>query len=152
MTPPDWVIELAAREAARSPCAKSKRGVVMWVRGSQVAILGHNRPALGECEGSDRCRRDCARRCVHAEQMALLVGSETSADVEPLSDWDLLHLKVDSDGMPLSSGGPSCLECSKLILHAGIGGVWLLQQGQGWVRRTADEFHRVTLLATVGWV
>jgi hypothetical protein len=46
------------------------------------------------------------------------------------------------------SGGPSCAQCSKLALAAGIVGVWLYHEN-GWRRYGAGEFHRLSLLALV---
>jgi len=36
------------------------------------------------------------------------------------------------------------VECSKLMLAAGVAGVWLYQEA-GWRRWTAAEFHQATL-------
>lgn len=56
----------------------------------------------------------------------------------------MLHVKVDASGQMVVSGPPSCDQCSKLILRAGIAGVWLLHE-EGWKRYTAQEFHEATL-------
>jgi hypothetical protein len=48
------------------------------------------------------------------------------------------------DGQPVASGDPSCSECSKLILEAGIGSVWLLRS-VGWRAYGAVEFHELSL-------
>jgi len=137
MKPPEEMVALAVAAGTASPCAKSKRGVVLrWPGGTMM--IGNNRPAIGTCDGSEACRRDCGKICVHAEQIAILEA--------PRPPWgaEMLHVKV-VDGTAIEGGPPSCVECSKLILAAGITGMWLLETGRGWVRRTAEEFHRQTL-------
>jgi deoxycytidylate deaminase len=122
--------------ASFAPCHKSKRGVVI-VAADGRTFSGNNVPIVGQCDGTPECRRDCAKICIHAEQMALATAGEAANGAE------LFHLKV-VDGKPVASGAPSCVECSKLMLLAGIDGVWLFQQ-VGWRRWTAEEFHAETL-------
>jgi hypothetical protein len=55
----------------------------------------------------------------------------------------MLHVKVVK-GIATISGPPSCWQCSRLILEAGIAGMWLLHS-EGLHRYTAEEFHRLTL-------
>lgn len=63
----------------------------------------------------------------------------------------MLHTKVALvDGLWVSvpGGPPSCSDCSKLILEAGIDGMWLMEKREGEarpVRYTASEFHEQTL-------
>jgi len=126
-------------KGARSPCGKSKRGVVIYDRESHAVLAwGHNEPALGACGNNAACRAACARICVHAEQQALLINFSAY-------NFDLVHVKV-VDGSLVPSGGPSCVECSKLILAAGVDGVWLFH-AEGWRRYPAEEFHMLTLAA-----
>jgi hypothetical protein len=74
---------------------------------------------------------------VHAEQAALLRVGRRARDSE------MLHVKtVDAALVP--SGPPSCVECSKLILAAGIAGMWLFH-ADGWRRYDASDFHGVSL-------
>jgi hypothetical protein len=56
---------------------------------------------------------------------------------------DMLHVKT-VDGELVPSGGPSCVQCSKLALAAGIAGVWLFHE-DGWRRYGAVEFHELSL-------
>jgi hypothetical protein len=102
------------------------------------SFLGHNRPAAGSCDGSEACRRDCARICVHAEQAALLAAGEHALGAE------VYHSKVSDHGVMVPKGTPGCIECSKLLLAAGVAGVWLLTEA-GWRRWTAEEFHAATV-------
>lgn len=128
--------------ANRSPCQKSKRGVAIFCRHNETVIgCGHNhRPDQGgRCDGSEACRRDCGEVCVHADQHAIL-----GANWEHISGAvEIVHIKT-VDGKPVASGGPSCVECSKLILASAIDYVWLLES-DGWRRYHNTEFHAVTL-------
>ncbi len=129
----------------RSPCEKSKRGVVIFGPGAVVAT-GWNHPPQGfSCDGSAQCRTHCASRCVHAEQHALLkLGREPHWSYHhPLQ---LLHVKV-VDGNAVPSGMPSCSQCSKLIADDDrIGVVWLLHGAAcGLTPYTPWEFHKLTL-------
>lgn len=137
----------AVRVGAASPCAKSKRGVVIFDQ-TRVLALGNNHPPRGfACSGSEACRAACPKLCVHAEQAALAaLGPVDPTTGEPWANLDLLHVKV-VDGLPVPSGPPSCWQCSRAILdHGGIIGVWLLHE-QGWRFYTAHDFHVLTLAA-----
>ena len=145
--PPPNVVRAAIRIARVSPCAKSKRGVVTfdWVG---VRTTAHNAPPRGfTCDGSDACRASCSKVAVHAEQRALLLDDIVAG--EERLPKEMLHVKVVG-GALVPSGGPSCPDCSKLILESGIVAMWLyeLRDGQPtWIRYEAAEFHRQTLVA-----
>ncbi len=128
----------AAVEAAKlSPCAKTQRGVVIW-KEDVVCVAGCNhQPSPMVCDGSDECRAACGKLCIHAERHALNLAGERALGA------DLLHVKV-ADGKPVVSGSPSCWQCSRDILEAGIRTVWLLQ-ADGLVAYTAVEFHQLSL-------
>lgn len=153
----DEALEHATAVATMSPCAKSKRGVTLWHPGTALWWSGYNAPALGTCTATDACRRSCRQINVHAEQMALIKAGRTNG--RGAESAELLHIKVvpiddetayfDGDAVTASfrrepSGLPSCAECSKLMLYAGVEGVWLLHTA-GWHRYTAREFHELTL-------
>jgi hypothetical protein len=55
----------------------------------------------------------------------------------------MLHIKV-VDGKPVTSLGPSCGDCSKLILASGIWYMWLLHD-KGWTVYTAAQFHYLSV-------
>ena len=83
----------------------------------------------------------CPRLAVHAEQAALLIAGLDARGAH------LLHVKV-KDGVAVTSGPPSCVECSKLILHAGIAVVWLYEEREGapqLVGYPAADFHAASL-------
>lgn len=145
LPPPNEVVETAIDLANSSPCAKSKRGVVVWAPPGTLEQLlasgGHNSPPHPlTCDGSDECQASCGRLCEHAEMEALrdLLGLTHRSDLE------MLHVKtVDGDLVP--SGGPSCWQCSRSISRdQRIAAVWLFHEA-GWRRYPTEEFHRLTL-------
>lgn len=165
--PSDAIIEIAVDAAKRSPCAKSKRGVVIFERGItsfRIHSVAHNSPPWPyECDGSAACQANgnCWRVAVHAEERAILDGGKlrvgTSHQVG--LEIELLHVKV-VDGELVPGKGPSCELCSKLILEAGIDRVWLFQADESeerwppgiepvrrgvWNSYDALGFHRITL-------
>lgn len=105
-------------------------------------------PGRIACDGSESCRASCGKLAVHAEQDALLRCVASGLQVHGL---EMLHTKVALvDGLWVSvpGGPPSCSDCSKLILEAGIDGMWLMEKREGEarpVRYTASEFHEQTL-------
>lgn len=115
---------LAVEAARLSPCSKSKRGVVLWNRRSGRYVSACNAPPPGfVCDGSDSCRGACGKVAVHAEQTALLKAAQEGFN--PVGK-EMLHVKVFV-AEAVGSGGPSCVDCSKLILRAGIKKVWLYE-------------------------
>jgi len=138
--PPAHIVDLAVQISTWSPC-RSKRGVVVFI-GDDVVSHGHNKkPAGFDCDGSEECKATCRAEAVHAEQMALLTAGYSRA-------WcaDLLHVKT-VDGRLVPSGGPSCVQCSKLAAYCGVAGVWLYHDA-GWRRYPIADFHRLSLEAT----
>src|SRR3954469_17669298 len=122
--PPDRVIEAARLLGARSPCAKSKRGVVLFDpdpdmqpepgRDDHLPGRGWNGPPPGfECAGTEVCRSKCRNVCMHAEQIAIIDALRGN---ERMRDLVLLHVKV-VDGVIVAGGPPSCVECSRLIVQ-----------------------------------
>jgi hypothetical protein len=88
---------------------------------------------------------------VHAEQTVILAALMV---VRGLGAFDLLHVKIDDRGKLVAGGGPSCPQCSKLIVQVNLRGVWLYESvldsvgymaGNVWKRYTAAEFHAETL-------
>lgn len=128
-----------------SRCQKSQRGVVIWRRNSGVLSLGWNAPVIGQCDGSEACRRDCAKLCVHAEQHAL---QEAAKYGKGIHGAEMLHVKI-VDGKPVTSGPPSCWQCSRAICQSNLTAMWLLHEGPDGdpelVRYDTREFHRLTL-------
>jgi deoxycytidylate deaminase len=134
--PSEGMIAEAIRGSKNSPC-RSKRGVVIYGEGKPVFARWNWKP--GGCDGSAACKATCNQTAVHAEQQALVHAGRWSNGAE------MLHVKT-VDGALVPSGGPSCVQCSKLVVAAGIAGVWLFH-ADGWRRYVADEFHRLSILA-----
>ena len=137
--PPKHIVELAIEVAGLSPC-RSKRGSVIFAAGDVIAHGHNHKPSGFECDGSAACKATCRAEAVHAEQVALLQAGHAARGAE------MLHVKA-VDGQLVPSGGPSCVQCSKLGLYAGVAGIWLYHE-QGWRWYDAAEWHRLSLAAT----
>lgn len=153
MQPSPRIIDAVVRTASLGPCAKSKRGAIVFKRNPE-RIYGnaHNSPPWPyECSKGDACRKDCGRICVHAEQRAIL--QMLAGDYEPRPPYvpnahfgyelEIVHAKV-IDGKLVGSKEPSCDQCSKLIIEACIQRVWLFD-GASWNSWDAASFHKATL-------
>ena len=144
MTPEEALL-IAVQAGINSPCCKSKRGVVIF---NEHPLTGHlctgwNSPPTGyTCTGTDTCRGNCSKVCVHAEQAALL---QALACGHPVTGMSMLHVKVEH-GKAVYGGPPSCVSCSKLILDSRLRYMYLLEStSMSVVRYTAAEFHQATL-------
>src|SRR4051812_24910190 len=136
--PPQHCIDLAVEVSGWSPC-RSKRGVVIFSAGDVISYGYNYKPRGFDCDGSAECKATCRREAVHAEQQALMsAGNRAHAS-------ELLHVKT-VDGKLVPSGGPSCVECSKLAWAARIAWVWLYHD-TGWRRYAGAEFHALSLRA-----
>lgn len=160
--PPDYVIEAARLAAVQSPCAKSKRGVVLFnperhdeavLHGQDGSLAARNwivvssgfngPPSPFTCANTMVCRGSCRDVCLHAEQRALIAA----LGADDVHDLELVHVKV-VDGQVVAGGGPSCLQCSKLVVEVGLRGVWLFEENpvEGkWRIYSARAFHEATL-------
>jgi len=129
----DDALGYAIEAAKQSPCL-SKRGVAIWDDDGLISVGFNHQPAPFVCDGSERCKSNCGKTAVHAEQSAIL-----HANPVRLRGATLLHIKV-AECKPVTSMGPSCPQCSKLILECGIKRVWLFHE-KGWTVYTAPRFH-----------
>ncbi len=137
----NWALENAVTQANNSNC-KSKRGVIIWHRTLGFISGGWNAPPKPQtCDGSDKCRGNCPKTAVHAEQAALMnaINSKVSID-----ECEMIHVK-SVDGKAVISDKPSCWQCSKLILSAGLKYMWLYKE-EGLVKYTPEDFHEQTLI------
>lgn len=134
--PPPDIVAAALRAAAQSPC-RSKRGAAIFTN-TRLVVTGFNHRPDG-CDGSALCKASCRVTAIHAEQDALLGVSVLAEGA------DMLHVK-SVDGALVPSGPPSCVQCSKALLHAGIANMWLYH-ADGWKRYPAREFHWLSLAA-----
>ena len=137
--PPQHIVDFAVEIAGWSPC-RSKRGVVLF-RGDDIVSHGYNyKPRGFDCDGTDACKSTCRIEAIHAEQQALLFAGTTARDC------DALHVKA-VNGALVPSGGPSCVQCSKMLLVCGVAGIWLYH-ADGWQRYKASDFHARSLGAS----
>ena len=129
------MMDVASQIANTSPCAKSQRGVVI-AKGTEIFGVGCNAPPKGwNCDG--RCRNICKEYAVHAEKNAMFSA------MDKLKGARGYHMKtVNGAGTP--SGTPSCVQCSKDMLAAGLKEFVLLDE-KGYCLYEMDEFHEVTL-------
>ena len=141
MMTPEEALKHATAAGRLSPCAKSKRGVVIWTRQGGLYADGWNHPPEGfQCHGDDACRAACGKVSIHAEMDAILKAGRRGIGI---MGKDMLHVKV-VDGKAVPSGPPSCVYCSKHLILAGLAGMWLLHE-DGLRRYTVEDFHRLTL-------
>lgn len=147
-------LALATIVGADSPCAKSKRGAVIFCRHLGLLAVGNNHPPDGfRCDGSEACHANCNKLCEHAEADALaqlmqelqvrrdefaMLG-EVIGEMRP----EMLHVKV-VDGKAVASGEPSCWQCSRHVINFKMTAFWLLHE-DGLRRYEPDEFHEHTL-------
>lgn len=140
MNPMQSWIDHAVSVAMVSPC-KSKRGVVISSADGRLIGEGFNhQPYPFICDGSDRCKANCGKTAIHAEQAAILKARESLGGA-----W-MLHVKANG-GFPCASAAPSCLECSKLILESGIAWMHLLHDPTAQLLPGAEVVGKVS-----GWI
>lgn len=150
--PPDTIVKIAVDTANKGPCAKSKRGVVIFEANASGGVVygnAHNSPPWPfECSRTDACRKDCGRICVHAEQRAILQFLGNDFATRPIGrhvEYQLVHVKTVNGVLVTSPDGPSCDQCSKLVLEVGIQTVWLYVAEGIWAPWAATSFHQRTL-------
>lgn len=138
----DHLVAIALEAASSSPC-RSQRGAAAFtgneLEGRELVAVGFNQKPGGTCDGSERCKATCRREAVHAEQAMLSSG----VDLAYAGAVEVIHVKR-SGGRLAVSGGPDCVECSKLLMFAGIVAVWLYH-ADGWRRYPIEEFHRLSI-------
>jgi deoxycytidylate deaminase len=137
-------VRFAINESRNSKC-RSKRGAAVWhpCNPSQI-IAGHNHLPTGHCTNDDACKATCGKRAIHAEQDAILIaGNVPEHRFISLQGAQMLHVKT-VDGILVPSGGPSCLECAKLILASGIDMMWLYH-ADGWTAYDAHTFYMMSI-------
>ncbi len=159
-------LEHAIISARMSPCRKDRRGAAVFNPDAMYApagVLGtgyNGQPPPFRCDGTCATGGRCGKLCVHAEDRAIrhaLFTQGINAGVrvfdgpfQPLRGLDIVHIALDERNMPRAGGGPSCWQCSRTILDAGLAHVWLyeerLREGPRWWRYTAEEFHTVTMV------
>ncbi|HET8574696.1 MAG TPA: hypothetical protein VFM02_00800 [Candidatus Paceibacterota bacterium] len=159
-----------AKNAARaSPCKHSKRGAVIFhsTTGEVFSVGNNHPPGTNLCEQycplpidpgkkniiqtASPKLQSCNKLVIHAEMDALLF-LRNQGRILVFSEYDLLHLKVaghKNKEIPIPSGPPSCVSCSRHILDKGFRGVWLLETDEGkkpiWNYYATAVFHQLSL-------
>jgi deoxycytidylate deaminase len=149
--PPDFAIRAAVNIGACSECDKSQRGVSIFI-GDRIIGLGFNdQPPPLRCTADARCHATCGKLCEHAEQLAIRaalceLSARAGRAVATLEGAQLVHAKVVG-GALVAGGGPSCWQCSRLVLAVGLDGVWLYEarppegQQEDWCTQTDQHCH-----------
>lgn len=137
------ILNYAADVARKSPCEKSKRGVVI-VKGREMIGEGFNGPPLGFTCEPEKCKSICNAYCVHAEENAIMDALKKGNDI---MNATMYHIKV-KDGKVNTSGDPCCPRCSALALQVGTL-EFVLSHDQGVGLYPMDEFHRLSLINSV---
>ena len=141
----DHLVAIALEAASSSTC-RSQRGAVAFtgndLEGRELVAVGFNQKPGGTCDGSERCKATCRREAVHAEQAMLSSGVDLAQGIAAV---EVIHVKR-AGGRLAASGGPDCVECSKLLYFAGVIAVWLYHV-DGWRRYPIEEFHRLSIEA-----
>ena len=162
--PPKVAIEEAISVALRSPCQKSKRGVVVYLntpeapRWTRIVGVGFNGQPDGACTGTQACRVQCNKICVHAEVRAIRDACASGACTrarpsEPkLKGYSAVHVKLDDRGQLVAGGKPSCWQCAREVADVELDAFWLYEvrpaPSKGvWVPYTAKAFLQATLEA-----
>lgn len=123
-------MKVAAEEAMKSNCKKSKRGAVIVNPAGEIIGKAHNEaliekycnPCVRENVHDNRVVEICS--AIHAEENAILVAFKRGY---LLHDSTLYHMKA-KDGKFQPSGAPSCTSCSKSILVSDISYVVLFHK------------------------
>lgn len=141
-------LQVAANEARKSLCLRSSCGAAL-VKDGRILGTGYNAPPQ-----DDLSHRAClttwpsARKpksdrtcCVHAEWRTLL----RALKVHPraVEGSTMVFVRVDTAGLPRTSGKPYCTVCSRLAFDAGVG-FWILRHAEGIRQYTAAEYHQLS--------
>lgn len=132
-----------ALEAAASSTCRSQRGAVAFtgndLEGYELVAVGFNQKPDRSCDGSALCKATCRVEAVHAEQALVASG----VDLALGGPVQVLHVKRAA-GRLAASDGPDCVQCSKLLMFAGVIAVWLYHV-EGWRSYPIAEFHALSI-------
>ena len=129
----------AVKEARKSTCKSSQRGVVI-VKDGKIVGRGYNKVTIGE--KCNPCLRENIEgmkmvelcHAIHAEQMAIL-----NTDRKDREDSTMYHVRV-KNGKITTSNEPVCTVCSRMIKESGIK-EFVLYTEKGFVSYSAEEFN-----------
>ncbi|MCL5784735.1 MAG: hypothetical protein M1142_05295 [Patescibacteria group bacterium] len=117
-----FIIDAATEEAKRSPCAKSKRGAIVFKDG-QILGRDHNHPNIPHTCVPDVCMSYCSVYTTHAErgacQDAIFKGNN-------LDGASILHMKVKK-GLVMPVEQAQCLDCSSYLMKLRSSGIYIIE-------------------------
>lgn len=137
-------MNLAAEEALKSNCTKSKRGVVI-VKDNRVIGRGYNKATFlqtcNPCVRENITDKTKVELCsaIHAEQMAILDALKKEHNLEGSR---MYHNKVKNNKVE-PVGAPCCTVCSRLVLESGIS-EFVLWHEEGYAIYDAKEFNEIS--------
>lgn len=147
----EYYMKLAAQEAVKSTCIKSKRGAII-VKDDKIVGKGYNKVTEGHdnvtleglcnpCIREDIHDKSRVELCyaVHAEQMAII---DAGNNKNPLFGARMYHIKVKNGEMQ-PSGKPSCTTCSKMVDESGII-EFVLWHEEGYAVYDSKEFNKLS--------
>jgi deoxycytidylate deaminase len=134
--PPQECIDAAIGASLKADC-RSHRGIVVWNADGIVSVGWNGPPKTRACTKDAVCKATCSRFAIHAEFRAVWQAGAAANGAE------MLHVKT-VDGQLVVSGGPSCPQCSKMLVEVGVAGMWLYREN-GWQRYDVAEFDRLTI-------
>lgn len=133
----------AVTVARRSPCEKSKRGVII-VSDSEVIGRGYNKPPADVPCVEEFCGLICRKYCVHAETNAVMDALRGGHELKGSRGY---HIKVKG-GAVRDSDDLSCVPCAALVLESGMG-EFVLKHPRGFAVYGAREFYELSLDAFI---
>lgn len=136
-------MNFAAKEAKKSTCKKSQRGVII-VKDNQIIGRGYNKVMLKDL--CDPCIRKNIKdnskvelcSAIHAEQMAII---DAVTHGKSLNGSKMYHIKVKNEEIR-PSGKPSCTICSRMLYEAGI--KFILWHEDGYIIYSPEELNELS--------
>lgn len=117
-----FIIDVAIDEARRSPCAKSKRGAVVFKDG-QILGRDHNHPNIPHTCVPDVCMNYCSFYTTHAERGACQDGIFRGNNLDGAS---ILHMKI-KNGLVKPVEKAECLDCSSYLMKLRSSGIYIVE-------------------------
>jgi len=126
----EYYMRLAAEEAKKSTCKKSRRGAII-VKNGKVIGKGYNKvtfekpcnPCIREKIHDNSRVEMCS--AIHAEQMAIIDATNRG---KTLKGAIMYHVKIKNDKI-VPVGDLSCTVCSRILREAGVEFVLLYKNG-----------------------
>ena len=139
----EYYMGLAAEEAKKSTCKKSRRGAII-VKNGKVIGKGYNKVTFEEL--CDPCIREKIKdnsrvelcSAIHAEQMAIIDAANSG---KTLKGAIMYHVKI-KNGETVPCGDLSCTVCSRILCEAGV--EFVLLHKNGYALYKPDELNKLS--------